>query len=360
MRDNAEGPVSQEAASWLARKDRGLTAAEEVAFARWQAADPRHATEFARLTSAWDGFGLAKAEADLVEMARKLDHRTRAGPLRRRRGVWRWALAATAAAIMVAVGVWRGREPAAAGSGSALASYHIVPGAAKRLVLDDGSVAELRGDSEIWVEFTAAERRVKLIRGEVFFTVAKNRARPFIVGAGQITVRAVGTAFTVQIDPSQVGVMVTEGEVGLGGTQLRAGSGAVKADAPEMDPIVFAGQRAVVASGPGASIAPGPVKVASLTPSEMDEVLSWRNTWLVFNRTPLAKALAAFNRHGSQQLILSDPSLQGRRLSGSSRRRCTCRPNAWTGIRLFLCRPGDFSPLNIFVTEIRAYRVHVG
>ena len=316
MHDSAEDPIPRQAATWLARRDRGLTAAEEWAFADWQAADPRHAAEFARLATAWDGFSLAKASPDLVEIAGRLDRRTATRPLRRRRPTLGWAFLAAAAAVAMGFGIWRWREAGVAGGGAAPSSYHVVPNAAKRLVLDDGSVAELHGNSEIRAEFTAAERRVKLLRGEAFFTVAKNRARPFIVGAGEITVRAVGTAFSVQIEPSQVEIMVTEGEVSLGGAPLRAGSAAVNAGGPPAAPIVFAGQRAVVASGPSTFVAAVEVKVALLTPLEMDEALSWQNTWLVFNRTPLSEALKAFNSHGSQQLILADPSLQRRRLDG--------------------------------------------
>ena len=186
MRDSANDPIPQQAAAWLARKDRGMTAAEERAFAGWLAADSRHAAEYARFASAWNNFDLAKAVPDLAEIARQLDQRTSAFPLRRPRGIFVWAFVAAAAAVALGLGVWRWRETGVNG-GAAPASYHVVPNASKRLVLEDGSVAELRGNSEIRVEFTASERKVNLLRGEAFFTVAKNRARPFIVGAGQIT-----------------------------------------------------------------------------------------------------------------------------------------------------------------------------
>ena len=99
------------------------------------------------------------------------------------------------------------------------------------------------------------------------------------------------------------------------------------------------------------------MKVSLLNPAEIDEALSWQNTWLVFKRTTLSDALEAFNRHSSQQLILADPSLQGRRLDGKFQadhvegfvrliesRQCTCKPSAATGIRLSSCPPNDLSP----------------
>ena len=49
--------------------------------------------------------------------------------------------------------------------------------------------------------------------GEAYFTVAKNPGRPFVVAAGGVGVRAVGTAFNVRLDSDAVEVLVTEGRV---------------------------------------------------------------------------------------------------------------------------------------------------
>ena len=80
-------------------------------------------------------------------------------------------------------------------------------------MLDDGSVAELNRGAEIEVNYTVAERRVVLRRGEALFTVAKNPARPFVVRAGGVDVRAVGTAFNVKLAGPNLEVLVTEGTV---------------------------------------------------------------------------------------------------------------------------------------------------
>jgi len=317
MRRSPEDPISQEAARWVARHDRGLTPEETQEFIRWQAADLRHAAEFAQLASSWNEFGSAKEVAELAEIARDLDRRTAIRPMGQRRAVWGWAISlAAAAGIAVAVGVWRGREPVATEGGTGDAGKYVVPSAARRLLLDDGSVVELRGDSRLQADFTVAERRVTLLRGEACFSVAKNPNRPFIVSAEGITVRAVGTVFSVQMNRSDVEVVVSEGKISLGSAPPQADPSSAVPE-PAL-PIVVAGERAVVRHAATSSIPTG-VKVDLLTPVEMDEALSWRDTWLVFDRTPLLEALDAFNRNGSQQLVLADSSLQGRRLDGRFR-----------------------------------------
>ncbi len=83
----------------------------------------------------------------------------------------------------------------------------------ERHVLEDGSVVELNALTKLDVQYTPTERRVRLVRGEAYFIVAKNPQRPFRVSANQVTVQAVGTAFSVGLDPKELSVLVTEGKV---------------------------------------------------------------------------------------------------------------------------------------------------
>ena len=104
----------------------------------------------------------------------------------------RWIAVAAAAALVLAAGWWTLRSVV---SLPPAAHYVTTVGGYERVMLADGSVLELNGDTEAEVRFTAAERRVRLARGEAHFTVAKNSARPFWVEANDVAVRAVGTAF---------------------------------------------------------------------------------------------------------------------------------------------------------------------
>ena len=236
---------------------------------------------------------------------------TRATPSLLRR--WRWPLAA-AAAIALSVATYH--------FGTHSAPH---PAGPATRVLADGTVVELNGAAVIVSDFTVSERRVRLERGEAHFTVTKDAARPFIVTAAGVSVRAVGTAFNVRLADATVEVLVTEGQVRLqppsaqtapvapGNTGTTPPSTPSASPAPE--PLLAARQRAVVATTPSAA-AP---EIATLTPGEIARVLAWQHRLLDFTATPLGDVVAAFNRRNATQLVLADPGLAALRVNASLR-----------------------------------------
>lgn len=300
--DPTEESMEREAAAWIARRDRGFTVAEAKAFASWKQSDPRHSVVFARVSSTWLGLDEMKADNDLAAMARSLRERAEGRSLQRhRRTKFSVALLAAAAAIVFAF-VWQ------AGSNHAPATerYQVIASAARQLQLPDGSVAELNGDSQIETAFTDGERRVRLVSGEVHFVVAKDASRPFLVSAGPVVVRAVGTAFNVRLDDTAVDVLITEGKVRIEPRSEMANA------RPEQVENLVAGQRGTVDVSQ-----PAPV-IAVTTPrnEEVDEVLAWRSARLVFKDTPLDEVIHAFNQHNRRRFTLGDPTLSERRLTG--------------------------------------------
>ena len=302
--------IERRAADWLAlRETRALTRAESAAFAAWRAADPRHETAVAELGATWHALdGLrdyphpAAAPADPEFFARP------------RRAAWLRALPlAAAATIALAAGSWL-----LSGSIRPSAPAPAVAASPTTLRLDDGSEVELRPGSEVAPQFTVAERRVRLVRGEAHFTVAKNPARPFVVEAGGVAVRAVGTAFNVRLDPaaSAVAVLVTEGTVRVGEPAAVRGAALPSS---LLAAVLTAGQRTVVAETPSASTAAATPVVETLAPAEIDRELAWQAGRLVFDATPLAEVIARFARHGGPRLVLADPALAALPISGRFR-----------------------------------------
>jgi transmembrane sensor len=309
--------IADLAATWVARADRGLSAAEARELAAWRAADPRHATEFDRLQREWAGLELARADPGLVRLAGELEAATRPAPTRRTRRTGRWLGGSLAAAAALALTwfAWRPEASAPAASGSQ--PYQILPRSVRTLDLADGSKVELRGDSEVAVEFLPGERRLRLVRGEAHFTVARDPARPFIVSAASVAVSAIGTAFNVRLDSALVDVLVTHGRVQV------ATAAPTRAPAPSAGPpapaatLLDAGERLTVPLL--AVAAAGAAEVTPVRPAEMNQLLAWQRTRLVFNRTALGEAVEAFNRHGSRRLELGDPALRDRLLGGTFR-----------------------------------------
>ena len=183
-------------------------------------------------------------------------------------------------------------------------------------VLPDGSVVELNPAARITVDFGTGGtglRRVELEGGDAHFQVTKDPARPFVVVARGVEVRAVGTAFAVQLGTAAVDVLVTEGRVAVSKPEPAASDpGASRNHAAPV--FVDAGQRVVIGLDPASIAAPPPV----LAVSETDRAarLAWRAPRVEFTGAPLAEVIPVFNRHGDRRLVLGDPALGALLVSG--------------------------------------------
>lgn len=293
---------SEAAADWLVRRDRGLTASEQDAFLQWIAEDPRHGEWFALHRRTVGNFGaLAHWRPEHSEEA---NPDLLAPPARRAA----WAIPmALAAAISIMVGVWRWHETAAeAGIVASPAAKEI-----ERRILADGSSVELNRGAVVTAAFGSTERRVNLVQGEALFEVRKEDPRPFIVRAGNVDVRAVGTAFAVRLEQATVEVLVTEGRVALV-TEADSPAGRVEANgnssgdaAPVSEsPELVAGQRATVSRT--GSTTP---EIVSVTSAETARLLAWQPQLLDFSSAPLDAAVREFNRRNRIQFVVSDPAL---------------------------------------------------
>jgi len=305
--------IDREAAYWVLRIDRRLTAAEQDEYSQWLSADPRHRDAIAVQRWGWEELdrltGLqttvnALPDPDLLAPSRKLGARKflEFAP---------WLMAVAAA---VAVGLFiRSEHPASettrspANESVAVPSYALAAPIEQR-TLEDGSVIELNRGAAIETHFSAAERRVSLMRGEANFTVAKNPNRPFIVSVGGIEVRAVGTVFNVRLDRAAIEVLVAEGKV-----QVEQSAANVPTGGQPLIPLMIAGQHAVVALSPEAA----PPQVATLSAEEQEQKTAWQPRLLDFTSASLSEIVTDFNRRNPVRLILGDPELGALRLSAT-------------------------------------------
>jgi transmembrane sensor len=189
------------------------------------------------------------------------------------------------------------------------------------MALEDGSVVELKPGTQIETRFTAEVRSVRLIRGEGYFSVAKDPARPFVVTADRIDVRALGTEFCVTLNPSAVSVLVTEGKVRVDTTPRDAV--AVDRAAPRELSQVAAGQRAMIQLAPiasaGASATDSLVELRDITPAEIERALAWQGLRLEFIELPLRDVVREFNRFNVRKLVVADDATGATRIGGSFR-----------------------------------------
>lgn len=305
--------ATRAAAEWVLRLDRGLTPAEQDAYTQWLAADPRHREALAEHRWGWDEFDRLAGIQDSVHARPDPDLLAPVPQPSRRGRLLRFLphVVTLAAAAAVAVVYWwppanETREPSVPAPSYALAAP------IEERALEDGSVVALNRGAVLEAAFTAGERRVRLLRGEANFTVAKIPARPFIVNAGGVDVRAVGTVFNVRLGHAEVEVVVTEGKVGV---QRPPDSAVASAEAQTTPTYLVANERAVVPL----SALGGPALVTKLRPAELDRRLAWQPRLLDFTDQPLEEIVAEFNRRNSVRLVLADPTLESLRLTASFR-----------------------------------------
>ncbi len=164
-------------------------------------------------------------------------------------------------------------------------------GEIRQVPLTDGSIATVNTASKVGVHFEKAERIIKLAEGEAWFRVAHDKTRPFIVEAGDVRVRAVGTAFSVRRRNGSADVLVTEGvvETWVVGKEAQA----VR---------LSAGSKAFVSKDAG-EIA------ATSASSEIDRSLAWRTGELALDGETLEYAVEEINRYNTRKLVIDSTEL---------------------------------------------------
>lgn len=224
--DSQDHDINALAAAWDARlRSHDCSAAERDRLSAWLRDDSRHRDAFDRLQAALSALRDASEHPQiraLREGARLLELRAARGRL-----VSRWAAAACLGAVVLSVGLWslqrqpaplsglQVRPPVASVTSAPAGSWATTSREKKTIALPDGSSVTLNASTRIESEWLPQERRIRLVSGQALFHVAKDKARPFIVTAGDRTVRAVGTAFDVQLVADRWQVTVLEGRVAV-------------------------------------------------------------------------------------------------------------------------------------------------
>ena len=308
----APDAIESAATAWLARRDRTLTAAEQDAYLEWLRADPRHAAAVARLKKVW---GMLDQLSEWRPAHSPRPNPDLLAPHTRNKIYWLSATAlAAVAAVVLAVAVF---QQALSEPEPRRAIIHPGP---ERQTLADGSLVELNAGALIEVQFTADERRVRLVRGEAHFAVAKHSARPFVVDAGAVAVRAVGTAFSVSLQSAEVSVLVTEGKVGVLAPPLPVGAQRPPSAAASPT-FLTAGQQAIVALHPPAptAVPAATVRINDVTPAQIERALAWQGLRLEFQEMPLGDVVAEFNRYNRRKLSVRDRATAAIVVGGSFR-----------------------------------------
>lgn len=277
------------AEGWCARLHADdVTESERAAFNEWVGASPERRAEY-ELTA------LTMAVSGGMKNFPELHAAPRAAPVRVSRKL---AIAAGIALAVLASGwfVWR----------SSIPRYSTGIGEQKTVALADGSTIQLNTASAMNVDLEPGFRHVTLRRGEAFFNIARDPARPFVVRAGQSEIRVLGTKFNVRVMGNIAHVGVLEGHVQvipLGGSAVPAGERAAAAQALDLLP------------GQGASVASQQPALAAQT-IDTARLTAWREGRIYFENERLSTMLEEVNRYTTTPFVVVNPLRNELRLSG--------------------------------------------
>jgi transmembrane sensor len=176
-------------------------------------------------------------------------------------------------------------------------------GETRGMTLEDGTRMVLDTGSRARVTFSATTRDIELLQGQAHFEVAHEAQRPFRVHTSAVEVVAVGTAFDVAALPSRTTVTLIEGRV-----KVRAITG-TSAGESRVEMLTPGQQWGVDAAGQ--TLGEKEVKIADVT--------AWQRGNVVIDDDPLEEALAVINRYSNTRIVVRDPALQSRHVSGTFR-----------------------------------------
>jgi transmembrane sensor len=183
--------------------------------------------------------------------------------------------------------------------------YRTAHGEQRAVRLDDGSVLHLNTDSIVHVNYSRAERRIEVKRGQILFKVVKDEQRPFRVTVGSTEVVAVGTEFDVRRARDDVFVTVVAGAVAV--KKIASALSDVAAAAAVAAPVrLMAGQQARMSAS----------KAVDIRPVDVRRAVAWVQQIIMFDGETLQNVAAEFNRYGMTQLIIEDPRVATLRISG--------------------------------------------
>jgi transmembrane sensor len=325
MKAHANSQILEEASTWFVELSEGHLADKvREQFSDWLRASPEHVRAYLQISALWEdapllGKGAEDVEA-LIARTRAAGNVVRVGKDRQpssvksRRFMTPLRSALAAGLVLVAIGItfWLQQRGV----------YETAIGEERSLTLADGSTIELNAQSRVRVHFTAAERSIDLLEGQVLFHVTHDAARPFIVHSGAASVRAVGTQFDVDRRSGETVVTVVEGRVAVLPDLLLQpmSANAVDSSAPSISAPDF------VRTGPGGAggilLTAGEqvtlTAQATSRPTRTDvaAAIAWTQRKLVFAASPLTQVADEYNRYHLKRIVISDRRLASFLVSG--------------------------------------------
>lgn len=281
--------VQLAAARWvIARQDgESWSAQDQMELDAWLGLDVANRVSFLRAEQAW------QRTSRTVALKRPMKE-TQAPPRSMHLASAKLAAAIGAVLLLGAGGFGYFSQPT-------YTPYETPVGGRQILSLADGSQIELNTNSKVRIAKMENTRRVIVDRGDVYFDVRHDVRHPFVVTVHGRTLVDLGTKFLVRERPESLEVSLLEGKLRL--------------DAPNGGK----GRATIMAPGEVAVATEQTTSVTKTAHSAFATELSWRQGVLIFHHTPLAEAVAEFNRYTTRKITIANPVVARLEINGKFR-----------------------------------------
>lgn len=328
-----------EAAEWLACLDKyddqsvSLSNKDEKALQQWLASNPQNQQMLFELIELWDKMDTLSRLSDLFDKPSVTPQVNKQSAMFSASTISAIAASFFFAAF-IGLFVVKGNDWFFTNSDKLLAqepSYQTAVGEHSTVTLSDGSRLMLNTHTLVSVEYTDNYRLIRLLRGEVHVSVAKDKNRPLSVIAGNKIVQAVGTEFNIEItEDNAIELIVTEGKVKVGvhksvnSRNNNADKSAASFKQGEVDTVamqrlpdssvtVSAGEELMLSSTKAPILAEG---ISEVEAADIAVKLSWRNGNLIFRGESLEEAVKEVGRYTSVEFVFMDEGLKQLRVAG--------------------------------------------
>jgi len=281
--------IQAEAASWIEVRDcEDWSCARQAELEAWLAQSPAHLVAFLRAEAVWQRADRLRALSPPGPMMVPPSGSASSKPTYLR----------VAAALVVMC--FAGAASLALLQAPKDKTYSTAIGARQTLTLSDGSKIELNTNTSLRVAYKKGSRNIWLDRGEAFFDVKHDEARPFVVTMGNRRVIDLGTKFNIRRDDARIQVALLEGKARFDSAQNAK---------PSQQTILTPGD-VITATGQAVSL-------KRKAAAELAGQLGWRTGMLVFEQATLADVAREYNRYNRTQLVIADPAAARLTISGT-------------------------------------------
>ena len=282
--NNTAAKSFEQATRWFVRlQNDNITSSERAAFETWLS-NAANADAYRKVSECWH-------TNEFLDACRQLHAKSPARQARTRILLW-----ARAAVIIIALGVLievTGFNAILAG----IRADHVThAGGQETVILKDGSKATLNTQSAISLAYTGSERKVELLKGEVYFEVKNDQARQFTVHVDEVVITVSGTAFAVRKFEHKTIITVASGHVSV--SLSRAAHDSVDLEK---------GQQLAVRSG----------RIGNKAKVDLYKSLAWLEGRIIFDNMPFAEVVRELDRYQPGKIFIASETLKSLRVTGN-------------------------------------------